>query len=461
MMATGGSTSSQTKKTPIRSDPITNSGRAMAASAPIEIAWSSGLPAKTADSAPSARESGIMRSAVTVARMREFLTGSAIRSQTGAFSAPWASPTDESPRSPWTNPPSQVAYCSRSGRSSPSSRSSCCTASGVAPRPRTTLAASPGRIEVAAKMTTEAMKSAKTAPAKRRPRKPTTGGTSRASPRRSATEVMSRGQPCVHEQVVAQNAGGVWLESLHLVREPVHPVRIRPVEIATFVVLDLLHLVPVGLRLGLVELADRLLQRVVPRLVAPVRFVIRRARREGLQVEELERRDGPLGLGKRHLQVEQRRVVIRIRRDLLQLDRHAGLLRLLLEERRRLDEARKDRRGAKQDGQVLLASIPEQALRLVDVLFALRQFVVVEGKALADDVVADRPEAVDSAIHECLSVCDQSDRLAHLVVGEGRLGRVHVEHHRLGRFGGQNRDVAGALMGLRFCGGELCHAVDL
>ena len=44
MSATGGSTSSHTKKTPISSEPITNSGSAIAASDPIEIAWSTGPP---------------------------------------------------------------------------------------------------------------------------------------------------------------------------------------------------------------------------------------------------------------------------------------------------------------------------------------------------------------------------------------------------------------------------------
>ena len=45
MIATGGSTSSQTKKTPTSSEPITNSGSAIAASDMIEIAWSAGRPA--------------------------------------------------------------------------------------------------------------------------------------------------------------------------------------------------------------------------------------------------------------------------------------------------------------------------------------------------------------------------------------------------------------------------------
>ena len=44
-IATGGSQSSPTKKTPISSDPITNSGSAIAASEPSEITWSTGLPA--------------------------------------------------------------------------------------------------------------------------------------------------------------------------------------------------------------------------------------------------------------------------------------------------------------------------------------------------------------------------------------------------------------------------------
>ena len=58
MSATGGRTSSHTKKTPMRSDPITNSGSAIAASDPIEIAWSSVRPAKTAASAPARARAG-------------------------------------------------------------------------------------------------------------------------------------------------------------------------------------------------------------------------------------------------------------------------------------------------------------------------------------------------------------------------------------------------------------------
>src|SRR5439155_8735672 len=190
----------------------------------------------------------------------------AIRAQIGACLAPWASPTDESPKSPWTNPASQLVYCSSSGRLRPSSRSSSLTASGVAPRPSTTLAASPGRMAVPAKISTETTKSARTAPTSRRPRKATTGGTSRVAPRGSATLVMSalRRQPRVQEQVVAEHAGGVRLQSLDLVGDAVHPVGVRPVQIAALVVLDLLHLVPEGLRLGLVQLADGLLQQGVP-----------------------------------------------------------------------------------------------------------------------------------------------------------------------------------------------------
>ena len=44
-IATGGSQSRPTKNTPTSSDPITNSGRAIAASEAIEITWSIGLPA--------------------------------------------------------------------------------------------------------------------------------------------------------------------------------------------------------------------------------------------------------------------------------------------------------------------------------------------------------------------------------------------------------------------------------
>ena len=45
MIATGGSQSSHTKNTATSSDPITNSGSAIAASDTIEITWSADRPA--------------------------------------------------------------------------------------------------------------------------------------------------------------------------------------------------------------------------------------------------------------------------------------------------------------------------------------------------------------------------------------------------------------------------------
>src|SRR5262245_31834363 len=149
-------------------------------------------------------------------------------------------------------------------------------------------------------------------------------------------------------------------------------------------------------------------------------LVVRRSSGTGLQVEKLERRDGPLRLGERHLQVEKRGVVVGVRRYLLQLNRDSGVLRLLGEERRRLDEARENRRGSQEHRQVLLAGLLEQALGLIDVLLALRQRVVIEGKALADDVVSNRAETVDRIVDERLAVGDEPDRLPDAIVGERR-----------------------------------------
>src|SRR6185312_16292973 len=283
-----------------------------------------------------------MKSAATSARITLFFTWFEIRSHTGACFCPCASPTDESPRSPWTKPPSQLVYCSRSGRSRCIRWSRVATAFGVAPRPRTTLAASPGSTAVPTKIRTEATNSASSAPRNRRTRNATTGEASRVARRGSATAVIEpvlRREPRVHEEVVAEHSAGVRREPLQLGRHAVDPVRVRPVQVAALVPLDLLDLVPGVLRGRRIGRADRLEQQVVPALVLPVRLVVRRLGGERLEVEELERRDGPLRLGERHLQVEQRRVVVRVGRHLLELDRDARRLGLLREQRSGLHEA--------------------------------------------------------------------------------------------------------------------------
>ena len=106
-MATGGSQRSATKNTATSNDAMTNSGIEMPAKEVSEIKWSVGFPARTAASTPSPSDSGIMSSAVIAARMNEFLSGPEIRWEIGACVAPCARATDESPRFPCTNPPSQ------------------------------------------------------------------------------------------------------------------------------------------------------------------------------------------------------------------------------------------------------------------------------------------------------------------------------------------------------------------
>src|SRR5437868_1128392 len=133
-------------------------------------------------------------------------------------------------------------------------------------------------------MTSEATTMAISAPAMRRPRKARTGEVSRTRPPRSATAVIpeppSFVEPSceerVHEVHVAKGAGTARRDPLHLRRQTVHPVRGNPVDVAALAVLDLLDLVPVVLRLGLVELADRLGQERVEGRVLPMGLVVRR-----------------------------------------------------------------------------------------------------------------------------------------------------------------------------------------
>src|SRR5260221_3249683 len=157
-------------------------------------------------------------------------------------------PTAELPRSPWTKPSSQLTYSRYAGRSKCIWWFSWADVAGVALRPRPTPAASPGKSTVPAKITIEAASTATTAPAMRRPRNLSTGECSRTpTPGSTAVVVMPAVapplllQPPVHERHVAERSRAARLHALDLVLEAVHPVGVRPVEIATLVVLDLLH----------------------------------------------------------------------------------------------------------------------------------------------------------------------------------------------------------------------------
>src|SRR4029077_20167749 len=154
-------------------------------------------------------------------------------------------------------------YCCQAGLSRCSCLCSSLTFSGLPLRPSTTLAASPGSNCVPAKITSEATNRATTAPSVRLSTKLKTGEASRRLATGAATVELTAlaGHPRVEEAVVAEHARGARLEPLHLLGEPVDPVGVRPVEVAAAVVLGLLDLVPVRLRLGLVGLGDRLLER--------------------------------------------------------------------------------------------------------------------------------------------------------------------------------------------------------
>ena len=192
-----------------------------------------------------------------------------------------------------------------------------------------------------------------------------------------------------------------------------------------------------------------------------MRLVVRGVRGKRLEVEELHRRDRPLRLGERHLEVEQGRVVVRVGRLLLEGHGHPGRLRLLSQQRRRLDEAGEDLRRLQQHLQIRLPGLLQQRLGLLDVLLTLRDVVVVPLKALADQVVAEAAVAVQRAINQSLTVGDQLDREPHVVVVERGLGGVHVEHHGLRRLARQHGDIAGRLVGLRLRGRQLGHRVDV
>src|SRR5439155_4300088 len=219
-------------------------------------------------------------------------------------------------------------------------------------RPRTALAAIPGSTWTAVKISTDAASKAAAAPTSRRRTNASTGETARRAGRGSAAAVTSSAglscaayerappsrQPGVLVAVVPEDPGGAGLESLHLLGERIHEIGIRPAQVSALTPLDPLHLIPVRLRLSMVRLPDCLEQERIERFGMPVRLVEWGVRCQSLEVEELQRGWGPLGLGEGHLQVLERGVEVRARGHLLQLDGDAGCGRLLRHQRRSLDE---------------------------------------------------------------------------------------------------------------------------
>ena len=131
----------------------------------------------------------------------------------------------------------------------------------------------------------------------------------------------------------------------------------------------------------------------------------------------------PEVLGERVLQV-----VVAVEGVLLDhLHVHAGLLRLLHEQRGR---GRRDRAdvvtGEQLDLQALLAGRLEQRLGLLDVLLALRQVVGVGHVERRVEVVAEPAVATQGVGDHLLAVGDQAHRLAHADVGV----RLEVDPHR-------------------------------
>ena len=71
MRETGGRTFSPEKNTTISNAPTTKLGKALAATAVIEMTWSAGRPARKAATVPKTRDNGIIRRVVAPANIAE------------------------------------------------------------------------------------------------------------------------------------------------------------------------------------------------------------------------------------------------------------------------------------------------------------------------------------------------------------------------------------------------------
>ena len=191
-IATGGRTSRPTKNTPTSSDPITNSGNAIAASDPSEITLSIQRPANTAASTPSPSESGIIRSAVIPARITRVLDRVRDQRPDRRVLLALCQPDRRVPEIAVDEAaqPVGVLLHRRACRDAAACRAPA-RRRGLPLRPSTTLAALPGRTWVPTKITTEAARIPASAPSVRRATKRSTGERSRTSGRGAASTLTS------------------------------------------------------------------------------------------------------------------------------------------------------------------------------------------------------------------------------------------------------------------------------
>src|SRR5918999_1743489 len=357
--------------------------------------------------------------------------------------------------------------------------SSCISAScsGLAVRPRTALAASPGSTSVPAKMRMETTKSVATAAARRRTTKRKSGRrrrAGRAAAPGAATSVTvpaaaaraGRPRPRSRQVDVAvvpapEVEEGARLDPLVVLRGAVHEMLVCPDDVAALLVLSLLDLVP---ELGggfLVRGALRLPDEPVGLGVAPVRLVPDGVREERLLVPERNGGVRPERLGKVELRVQERRVEVRVRGLPLDVDGDVRALRLLGEERGRLDEPRDDVRCVERYLEALVPRLPEERRGLLQVLLARRQILGVEGHPLPGEVVPDCAEAEERAVDERLPVGDEPEGLAHTSVVEGCDVDGHEEHLERRALGRDHLYVARLLLLLRLRERHLADHVDL
>src|SRR5918999_142332 len=419
--------------------PTTNSGSAASARVKTDSEWSSGPSRRRADAAPMRIASGTPIRAAISMRNAEFSMRGPRSSVTGCRA------TSDSPRSPLRTPENQSQYCSTTGRLRFSCSRRAARDSGVAVRPRTARAGSPGSAWVAAKMMTEATKSVTTPSSVRRTMKPVRPRRTRGRrrPVGSAVPVSVR-NPAVNGSLLtaaSAEVGGampgppstgpiasawraldkedrpepipvlvqiesalVGLQAAHGRAVGIDEVLEAPDDVAALVILELLHLANELAAEGLVEggvgqAPHGHLGEVVP--------------------------SSPEVGGKRPLEVlvavEDGAVHV------LHVDRDPGILRVLGEDLRAFDHPGVGRRRVAVDGQTVLPSRAQQRPRLLDVLLPLRELVPgVAGVERSVDVVRNPAVACQALVDHLSPVGDQAKRLAHAHV----LERVLVDAHR-------------------------------
>src|SRR6266545_7301767 len=313
--------------------PITNSGSAATPRSPTWMTWSAARSRRRAATIARRKASGMISTAARATRTPLFTTRDPISEATDP---PLASDVPGSPR---TAPPSHDRYRVTTGSSRLSWACSAATRSGVADRPRIARAGSPSAWVAPNTMTeiSQRVSAARTrrcasqrdqaragerTPGRPRPATPRAAG----SPERDTAELVG-GQ---REVLVRDEPGDLRRVGVDLVLE-------APDAVAAAVVLDLLGILEQRGALGAVQLLLRLPDQPEELRVRPVGLVVRRVRHRPVGDLGEVAAGEPVVLGERPAQVlvavEGPGVLV------ADLDRHAGLLRLLREQLCGLDGA--------------------------------------------------------------------------------------------------------------------------